>query len=127
MNCSLHWCVYISPPCQCFEISRKHYKEFCDCFGFGANALTRTSRSERMGETLITFVLFINFFSFVCVFGFFITSRQSEFSVLGKKNVVWDIRTLASRIFCWISVVRKSQKYSCRKFSKKKEQRACEH
>lgn len=67
----------------------------------------------------------------MCVLGFFMTSRQSDVSVLGGKNVVSDIRSSASRIFCWISChPQTSQKYSCRKFSSEKKprkQRACEH
>lgn len=113
-------CVHI-PPCQCFEISRKHYKEFCDCFGFSANALTRNWRLPEVREWakrwLHLYYLLISFLLYV--FLDFLLPPDNQNSVFWGKNVVWDIQTLVSRIFCWISVICKSQKYSCRKFSKK--------
>lgn len=44
-----------------------------------------------MGETLITFVLFINFFSFVCVFGFFYDLQTIRIQCFGEKKVVSNL------------------------------------
>ncbi len=88
----LHWCLYISTPSQYFKRSRKHYKEFSDCFGFSVNDLTMNSGLPELKERAKHWLhLYYLFFSFVrvCVWIFFMTSRQSEFSVLGKKHYLW--------------------------------------
>lgn len=88
----LHWCLYISTPSQYFKRSRKHYKEFSDCFGFSVNDLTMNSGLPELKERAKHWLhLYYLFFCFVrvCVWIFFMTSRQSEFSVLGKKHYLW--------------------------------------
>lgn len=77
--------VYIFLPCQCFNISPKHYKEFCDGFGLSANALTMNlglpEAREWMKRWLHLYYLLTSFLLYVCV------------------GIFYDLQTIRSQCF----------------------------
>lgn len=104
--------VHIHP----IKRSRKHYKEFSDCFGFSVNDLTMNSGlpelKERAKHWLHLYYLFFSFLLYVCVLDF-LWPPDNQNSVFWGKNIICDIEPLASHIFRWKSVIRvPSQNYS---------------